>query len=80
MKTVNIHAAKTHLSRLIEEVRDGEQIVIAKAGTPRARLVPIAAPKVKRKPGIWKGRLWVASDFDDPLPPDILSGFMGGEP
>lgn len=77
-KTVNLYEAKTNLSELVERAAAGEEIVIAKAGTPRARLVPIAAPKVKRKPGVWKGKLWVASDFDDPLPPDILSGFTGG--
>jgi prevent-host-death family protein len=71
---VNIHDAKTHLSRLLEEVAGGEEIVIAKAGKPVARLCPIAEVPV-RKPGRLKGRLTIADDFDAPLPPDVLASF-----
>ena len=79
MKTVNIHAAKTHLSALIEEVAAGEEIVIAKAGKPVARLVPLERPKFDRKPGRLKGLIKMRDNFDDPLPPDIAAAF-GMEP
>ena len=60
---VNIHEAKTHFSRLVERAAAGEEIVIAKAGEPRARLVPLvdAAPR-RRKPGSMKGKIWLAPD------------------
>lgn len=75
--TLNLYEAKTHLSDLVERAAAGEEIVIAKAGTPMARLVPMPEPKppVLRKPGMWKGKLWVADDFDDPLPPEIQKYF-----
>jgi len=78
-KPVNLYDAKTQLSRLVDRAADGEEIIIAKSGKPRARLVPLAK-KVRRRPGIWKGKIWVAKDFDAPLPPDILAGFNGEEP
>jgi len=65
METVNIHDAKTHLSRLLDRVQHGEQIVIAKAGRPIAVLMPIAAP-APRQPG--RDRVVIHDDFDDPLP------------
>jgi prevent-host-death family protein len=74
--TVNLYEAKTSLSRLVERAAAGEEIVIAKAGKPRARLVPLAE-RALRKPGGWEGRVWVADDFDEPLPPEILEGFEG---
>ena len=62
---VNIHEAKTHLSKLLERVRAGEEIIIAKAGKPVARLVPERSMVArKRIPGIDKGKLWIADDFD----------------
>lgn len=63
--TVNIHEAKTHFSKLLAQVSAGEEIIIAKAGKPVARLAPIE-PKVakKRVPGIDKGKIWMADDFD----------------
>ena len=63
--TVNIHEAKTHFSKLLARVSAGEEIVIAKAGKPVARLGPIKveAPK-KRVPGIDKGKIWMSKDFD----------------
>jgi prevent-host-death family protein len=76
MGNLNIHAAKTHLSRLIEEVGEGEEIVIAKAGRPVARLVPIEKP-TKRKLGILKGKLTIPASFDDPLPDDVIASFEG---
>ena len=69
MKTVNIHAAKTHLSRLIEEVHAGEEVVIAKAGRPVARLVAIERAGARRRGlGALKGRIRIGADFDAPLP------------
>ena len=79
-KTVNIYEAKTHLSELVERAAAGEEIIIAKAGTPRARLVPLAAAKTPRTPGAWKGKIWIADDFDEPLPPDVLAYFTGEAP
>jgi prevent-host-death family protein len=61
--TVNIHDAKTHLSKLLGRVMEGEEIVIAKAGKPVARLIP-ERPSGKRVPGIDKGKLWTTDDFD----------------
>jgi len=69
MTTVNVHEAKTHLSRLLERVAAGEEVVIARAGRPVARLVPINAEE-PRKPGLAKGRLTEASF--QPLPADEL--------
>jgi prevent-host-death family protein len=80
MRTVNIHAAKTHLSRLVDEVAAGEEIVIAKAGKPLARLVPFATDREPRRPGLMKGKLWIAEDFDEPLPEEILAAFRGERP
>lgn len=62
--TVNIHEAKTHLSRLIERVETGDEIVIARAGRPVARLVPYRARTSPRLPGQWRGRVRMAPDFD----------------
>ena len=66
-KTVNLYEAKTRLSRLVERAANGEEIVIAKAGRPRARLVPMGRSTKPRKPGAWKGRVVIAADFDAPL-------------
>jgi prevent-host-death family protein len=76
---VNIHEAKTHLSRLIERVEAGEEIVIGKAGKPVAKLIPYEEPKhPKRKPGAWKGKVWISPDFDKP-DPEIEGMFYGEE-
>jgi prevent-host-death family protein len=77
MKTVNIHAAKTHLSSLVEEAAAGEEIIIAKAGKPVARLVPLEKKKkdIASTLGMWKGKVWISDDFDAPLPPEVLRGF-----
>jgi prevent-host-death family protein len=80
-EAVNLYEAKTHLSELVERAAQGQEIVIAKAGKPKARLVPLAPPDTRhlRKPGRGKGRGWIADDFDAPLPPEILRLF-GEEP
>lgn len=75
--TVNIHEAKTHLSRLLDEVSAGKELVIAKAGKPVARLVPIKPVRPVRKPGFLKGKIKIAEDFDAPLPDDLLDLFEG---
>ena len=80
MKTVNIHAAKTHLSRLIEQAAAGEEIVIAKAGKPVARLLPFEPRREPRQPGLMKGKIWIADDFDAPLPEEIMAAFRGERP
>jgi prevent-host-death family protein len=63
---VNVHAAKTHLSRLLERVEAGEEITLARAGRPVARLVPYRARLEPRKLGAWNGKLWLAPDWDSP--------------
>lgn len=78
MKTVNIHEAKTHLSRLLEDVAGGEEVVIAKAGKPVARLVRFQETREPRKLGALEGRIRIGDDFDDPLPPDIAEPFGAG--
>jgi prevent-host-death family protein len=78
MRTINIHAAKTHLSRLVEEAAAGEEIVIAKAGKPLARLCPLAQVPKKRVLGRLRGKLIVPDDFDAPLPDEILDLFEKG--
>lgn len=75
MKTLNIHAAKTHLSSLVAEAEAGEEIIIARAGKPVARLMPLENKKRPRKPGTMKGLIWMSDDFDAPLPPDLLKAF-----
>jgi prevent-host-death family protein len=63
---VNIHDAKTHLSRLVARVEAGEEIVLARGGRPVARLVPVSARTQPRKLGLLHGRVWIAPDFDAP--------------
>ena len=80
MDTVNIHEAKTQLSRLIERVCAGEEIIIARSGKPVARLAPLEQRRPRRL-GLLKGKIWVAKDFNAPLPDDLLDLFEGkGEP
>jgi prevent-host-death family protein len=67
MTTYNIHEAKTHFSKLLERVMNGEEVVIAKAGKPIAQLVAVATGKSVRKPGNDAGKIIIAPDFDDPL-------------
>lgn len=78
MQTVNLHAAKTHLSRLVDQAAAGEEIVIAKAGKPVAKLVPLDRPRPRRVLGLLAGQLHVPDDFDAPLPEEVLRSFEGG--
>jgi prevent-host-death family protein len=64
MAMVNTHEAKTHLSRLLERVEAGEEIVIGRAGKPVAKLIPFSATKQPRKAGAWKGKIWLEPDWD----------------
>ena len=73
----NLYEAKTSLSRLVDRAAAGEEIIIAKAGAPKAKLVPIAKPRKGRRPGGWEGRLFVSDDFDEPLPEDLQAAFEG---
>ena len=77
METINIHAAKTHLSRLVDQAAAGEEIVIARAGRPVARLVPLAAIQPRRVLGLLAGRLKIPDDFDAPLSEEVLALFEG---
>ena len=74
---VNIHQAKTHLSRLVDQAMEGQEIIIAKSGKPLVRLLPVAQDRPPRQPGSMKGRLHVPPDFDAPLPDEILAQFEG---
>jgi len=76
-KSVGVHEAKTHLSRLLEDVAAGEEVVITRRGEEVASLVPRHA-RVRREFGTERGRLVVPDDFDDPLPDDLLDAFEGG--
>jgi prevent-host-death family protein len=74
-RTVNLHAAKTHLSRLVEDAVNGEDIIIARAGRPAVRLVPVANAHRRTGFGADKGKITVSRDFDAPLPDDLLRAF-----
>ncbi len=78
-KPVNIYDAKTRLSELVDRAHEGEEIVIAKAGKPVARLVPLRTVREARAPGRWGKNVKIAPDFDAPLPADLLAAFEGGE-
>jgi prevent-host-death family protein len=73
---VNVHEAKTHLFRLLDEVEKGQDVVIGRAGRPVARLVRYEAPSGPRVPGAWRGRVRIAEDFDE-LPRDVAAAFRG---
>jgi prevent-host-death family protein len=77
MRTVNIHEAKTHLSRLIEEAGRGREVIIAKAGKPVARLVPVHRGRKRRKLGPLAGKFSIPADFDAPLPEEVIASFEG---
>ncbi len=74
MQFVNIHQAKTHLLQLVERASAGEEIIIAKAGKPMAKLVAYQGAKEPRRPGVWKGKVLIKDDFDE-LPPYIMKTF-----
>lgn len=79
-ESVNVYEAKTHLSQLLDRAAAGEEIVIARAGRPVARLVALAEPEAqRRKPGGWQGKLSIAPDFDE-LPAEIEAAFLGDRP
>ena len=76
---IDVAAAKARLPELIERAARGEEIVLSRAGKPRARLVPLdASRKALRVPGKGKGRFRITRDFDEPLPPDVISSFDDG--
>jgi len=77
MNKVNIHQAKTQLSRLVERAAGGEEIVIAKAGKPLARLVPYTSQSEPRRPGYLRGKIRIKKSFDQPLPKELLASFEG---
>jgi prevent-host-death family protein len=79
MPQVNIFEAKTQFSKLVEMAENGQDVVIARAGKPVARLTQLES--VKKRPirfGGLKGKIWIADDFDAPLPPDVLAEFQDG--
>ena len=84
----NLYDAKTHLSELVDRAAAGEEIVIAKNGKALAKLGPLPTLKPSRLPGGWEGSVWIADDFDAPLPDNIIRAFeaesdvngVGGEP
>jgi prevent-host-death family protein len=79
MQTVNLHAAKTHFSRLVDAAAAGEEIIIAKAGKPMAKLTPLspAQDRARRRLGLLAGRAVIPADFDAPLPDALIDSFEG---
>jgi prevent-host-death family protein len=77
MPTVNIHHAKTHFSRLVDLAAGGEEIIIAKAGKPVARLVPYVTKGAVRLPGTMRGKIRIKKNFDAPLPKELRDSFEG---
>lgn len=77
METVNVHEAKTHLSRLLDRAQEGEEIVIAKAGRPVARLGPLVRSGTKRRLGLLDGKFRIPDDFNRPLPDGVIAAFEG---
>ena len=75
--TVNIHEAKTHLSRIVDEVAAGAEVIIAKAGKPMARLIPLEAGLQRKRLGLLKGKVKVPDDFNTPLDDEVLADFEG---
>lgn len=78
METINIHEAKTHLSRIVEQVAAGNDVLIAKAGKPMVKMVSIKTAKTAIRFGVLKGTIRVPEDFDEPLPESVLAHFGGG--
>jgi prevent-host-death family protein len=78
-ESINVYEAKTHLSQLLDRAAAGEEIVIARAGRPVARLVALADLSPRRVPGGWRGKVSMAADFDD-LPAEIEAAFRGERP
>lgn len=78
MVMVNVHEAKTQLSRLLARVAGGEEVVIARAGKPVARLLPVQSRGASRAPGSLRGRIHLSEHFDEPLPEEELDAWEGG--
>lgn len=76
MHTVNMHEAKTRLSVLVKEALAGEEVIIAKAGKPVVKLVPISQDRARRLPGRYKGKIKIAADFDV-TPEEVIAAFEG---
>jgi len=76
---INIHEAKTHFSKFINQALKGEEIIIAKDGKPLIRLVPYTVDIETRKGGQFRGLMQISDDFDAPLPEDVLNSFYGNE-
>ena len=74
---INIHEAKTHLSRIVDEVAAGSEVIIAKAGKPMARLMPLTGIPREKKLGLLKGKIKVPDDFNAPLSEDVIADFEG---
>ncbi len=77
VNVVNIHEAKTHLSRIVDEVAAGAEVIIAKAGKPMARLSPLGGVPRRKKLGLLKGKIKVPDDFNAPLPEEVIADFEG---
>lgn len=77
MKPVSVQEAKAHFSKLLAKVQRGQEVTISKSGKPVARLVPVAPARQPRRLGTAKGQIWIADDFDAPLPDDLLKQFYG---
>ncbi len=73
-KVVSLYEAKTHLSEFIERAAKGEEFIVSKSGKPKARILPLAKTNAVRL-GVWKGKVTVSKDFDDPLPDVLLEAF-----
>ena len=80
MDTINLYEAKTNLSQLVERAAAGEEIIIAKAGRPLARLVGLAQRTAQRPLGLFADQVAIGADFDDPLPDDMRMAFEGRAP
>ena len=76
--TLNLYDAKTQLSSLVDKAAAGEEIIIAKNGKPMARLVPFRERPL-RKPGRFKGKIWMSKDFDDPLPQEMIDAWYNSK-
>jgi len=79
MRVINVHEAKTHLSKLLDRVAAGEEIIIAKANRPMARLLPLEPETSRRRLGTGKGEIWMSEDFDEPLSEEDLAGWEDSE-
>lgn len=76
-RVINIHEAKTHLSKIVDDVAAGAEVIIAKAGKPMARLSPISARAQPKKLGLLKGKIKVPDDFNAPLDEEVTADFEG---